>query len=97
MINAMTSALPFMKTTYSPILLAPRLKLPMKMLERVYLYCTQGRLSIQELRKMCAAGVLLGMEGMTDRQIAHHAVIEGTKVLLEQPEEYGTGKSKKKV
>ena len=79
-----------MKATYSPTLLAPLVELPPEMLERVYLYCTQGRLSIQESRGLYAAGVLLGMEGMTDRQIVHHAVIEGMQVLLEQPKKRGT-------
>ena len=89
-INAGTSALPFMKATYSPTLLSPLVWLPPEMLERVYLYCTQGRLSIQEMRGLYVAGVLLGIEWMTDRQIVHHAVIEGMQVLLEQSEKCGT-------
>ena len=85
-----TSALPFMKATYSPTLLSPLVWLPPEMLERVYLYCTQGRLSIQEMRGLYAAGVLLGMEEMTDRQIVHHAVIEGMQVFLRHSEKWGT-------
>tara|TARA_R110002050_G_scaffold234543_1_gene370440 strand:- start:74 stop:448 length:375 start_codon:yes stop_codon:yes gene_type:complete len=89
-INAGTSALPFMKSTYSPTLLSPLVWLPPEMLERVYLYCTQGRLSIQEMRGLYAAGVLLGIEGMTDRQIVYHAVVEGMQVLLEPSEKCAT-------
>tara|TARA_R110002050_G_scaffold258794_1_gene398137 strand:- start:157 stop:528 length:372 start_codon:yes stop_codon:yes gene_type:complete len=81
---------PFMKATYSPTLLSPLVWLPPEMLERVYLYCTQGRLSIQEMRRLYAAGVLLGIEGMADRQIVHHAVVEGMQLLLEQSEKCAT-------
>ena len=49
------------------------------------MYSTEGRLSIQEVRGLYAAAVLLGMEGTTDRQIAHHAVIDRIQALLEQP------------
>ena len=90
LINAGTSALPFMKATYSPTLLSPLVWLPPEMLERVYLYCTQGRLSIQEMRGLYAAGALLGIKGMTDRQIVHLAVIQRMQFLLEQSEKCGT-------
>tara|TARA_R110002050_G_scaffold73086_1_gene157370 strand:- start:325 stop:669 length:345 start_codon:yes stop_codon:yes gene_type:complete len=81
-IKAGTSALPFMKASCSPTQLAPRVRLPPEMLERVYMYCTMGWLSIQEVRRLYAAGMLLGIEGMSDRQIVHRAVIEGIRFCL---------------
>ena len=80
MISAGASALPFLKASFSPIHLAPLLRLPPEMLERVYMYCTWGRLSTQEVRRLYTAGVLLGMERMTDRELVHHAVVEGKQV-----------------
>ena len=74
MVSAGASALPFMKASYSPIRAAPLVGLPPEMLERVYMYCTIGRLSIQEVRRLYPAGVLLGMGGVTDREIAYDAV-----------------------
>tara|TARA_R110002050_G_scaffold166670_1_gene297208 strand:+ start:978 stop:1148 length:171 start_codon:yes stop_codon:yes gene_type:complete len=52
------------------------------MLERVYMYCTEGKLSIQEVRRLYPAGVLLGIEGMTDREIVHHAIVNDMQPVL---------------
>ena len=76
-VSAGASALPFMKASCSPTHMTPLVGLPPEMLERVYMYCTEGMLGIQVLRRLYPAGVLLGMEGMTDREIVHRAVIEG--------------------
>tara|TARA_R110002050_G_scaffold1772_3_gene11527 strand:+ start:1479 stop:1790 length:312 start_codon:yes stop_codon:yes gene_type:complete len=73
-ISAGANALPFMKVTYNPFQMTSLVGLPPEMLERVYMYCTHGMMAIQEVRALYPAGVLLGMEGMTDREIAHHAV-----------------------
>ena len=80
MISAAASALPFMKASYSPTFRVPLLELPPEMLERVYMYCTIGRLSTQEVRLLYPAGVLLGMDGKTDREIAHHAICTGLQM-----------------
>ena len=76
------SALPFMKASYSPKDEAPLVGLPPEMLERVYMYCTSGRLSIGEVRQLYPVGVLYGMGGMTDREIVHEAVVGGLRVSL---------------
>ena len=76
-VNAGANALPFMKASYSPTHQTPTLQLPPEMVERVYMYCTEGWLSVQEVRGLYPAGVLLGMEGMTDRQIVHHSLVSG--------------------
>ena len=82
MIGAGARALPVMKVLYSPTHQAPRAELPPEMLERVFLFCTQGRLSIQEVRRLYPAGMLVGMEGMTDREIVHRAVVTGMEPVL---------------
>ena len=75
-----------MKASYSPTHMAPLLKLPPEMLERVYMYCTEGRLTGQEVRRLYPAGVLLGMAGMTDRQIVHRVIAEGVHLVLHSAE-----------
>ena len=60
-------------SSYSLTYRAPLVGLPPEMLERVYMYCTMGRLSLQEVRRLHPTGALLGMEGITDREIAHRA------------------------
>ena len=82
MISTGASALPFMKATYSPTYGAPLVGLPPEMVERVYMYCTLGRLSIEEVRRIYPAGVLLGMEGLTDREIVHRAVVNSAQPIL---------------
>ena len=82
MIRAGGSTLPFMKATYSPAHMAPLVRLPPEMVERVYMYCTEGKLSIQEVRGLYSAGVLMGIEGMTDREIVHCAVVREMKPVL---------------
>ena len=82
MINAAASTLPFMKATYSYTLRGPLVRLPPEMLERVYMCCTEGRLSVQEVRQLYAAGVLLGMAGITNREIVHQAVEKEMPALL---------------
>tara|TARA_R110002050_G_scaffold245901_1_gene383573 strand:+ start:709 stop:963 length:255 start_codon:yes stop_codon:yes gene_type:complete len=81
MISTGASALPFMRATYSPANEAPLVDLPPEMVERVYMYCTLGKLSIEEVRRLYPAGVLLGMEGVTDREIVHRAVVSAQPVL----------------
>tara|TARA_R110002050_G_scaffold139864_4_gene264441 strand:- start:4 stop:258 length:255 start_codon:yes stop_codon:yes gene_type:complete len=81
MISTGASALPFMRATYSPNG-AHLLGLPPEMVERVYMYCTLGRLSIEEVRRLYPAGVLLGMEGLTDREIVHRAVVNSAQPFL---------------
>ena len=71
-----------MKATYSTIQHSPRVELPPEMLERVYMYCTAGGLSAREIRKLYPAGVLLGMDGMTDREIVQNALINGLRPAL---------------
>lgn len=73
-LSAGANALPFMKTSYSITHGTPLLRLPPEMLERVYMYCTMGRLSIEDMRRLYPKGVLLGMRGITDREIVHLAV-----------------------
>lgn len=82
MIGTGASALPVMKALYSPAHHTPLVGLPPEMVERVFMYCTEGRLSIQEVRRLYPAGVLLGMQGITDREIAHHAVVTGMQPQL---------------
>ena len=82
MISAGTNAMSFMKASYSIIRLAPLLSLPPEILERIYMYCAMGRLSIHEVRKLYPAAVLLGMEGITDRAIAHCTTIGGMQPTL---------------
>ena len=89
MISAGASALPFMKASYSPTTMAPVVGLPPEMVETLYMYCTLGRLSIQEVRLLYPAGVLLGMEGMTDREIAHRALVGGMQPLLHSSQDSG--------
>tara|TARA_R110002050_G_scaffold285979_1_gene435895 strand:- start:242 stop:451 length:210 start_codon:yes stop_codon:yes gene_type:complete len=62
--------------------MAPLMRLPPELVERLYMYCTEGRFSIQEVRRLYPVGVLLGMEGMTDREIVHHAVVDGLQTFL---------------
>ena len=70
-----------MRATYSPTNGTPLVGLPPEMVERVYMYCTSGRLSIEEVRRLYPAAVLLGMEGVTDREIVHRAVVSAQPVL----------------
>ena len=81
MVSAGARALPFMKASYSPTYMSPLVGLPPEMVERVYMYCTQGRLSIQEVRGLYTVGMLMGMEGLTDREIVHRAV-EGVQQVI---------------
>lgn len=67
-------ALHFMKATYSPRRRASRIELAPEILERVYMYCTAGRLSAGQVRQLAVAGVLSGMGGVSDREIVHGAV-----------------------
>ena len=76
------AALPFMKASYSLKSEAPLVKLPPEMLERVYMYCTSGKLSVGEVRRLYPAGILFGMVGMTDREIVHAAIVRELQVLL---------------
>tara|TARA_R110002050_G_scaffold20557_1_gene58081 strand:- start:1069 stop:1329 length:261 start_codon:yes stop_codon:yes gene_type:complete len=71
-----------MKATYSPTNGVPLVRLPPEMVERVYMYCTMGRLSIGEVRRIYPAGLLLGMDGVTDREIVHHAVVDKAQPIL---------------
>ena len=73
-ISAGADVLPLMKASHSATATAPLVNLPREILERVFMYCTVGRLSTQEVRRLCPAGVLLGMDGITDREIVHVAV-----------------------
>lgn len=82
MISAGASALPLMKASYSPTHMAPLMGLPPEMVERLYMYCTEGRLSIHQVRRLYPAGVLLGMEGITDREIVHRAVNDKLQLEL---------------
>tara|TARA_R110002050_G_scaffold107077_6_gene217393 strand:- start:548 stop:859 length:312 start_codon:yes stop_codon:yes gene_type:complete len=82
MISAGATALPFMKASYSRTHQAPLVGLPPEMLERMYMYCTEGKMSIQEVRSLYPAALLLGMNGMMDREIAHHAVVGGIQLAL---------------
>ena len=75
-VSAGASALPFMKASYSLTYRAPLVGLPPEMMERVCMYCTMGRLSISEVRRLYPTGVLLGAEGITDREITHFAIDE---------------------
>ena len=74
------NALPFMKATYSSFHCIPLIPLPPEILEMVYMYCTSGRLTKDEVRKLYPAGVLYGMGGVTDREIVHGAVECGLRV-----------------
>ena len=78
-----------MKATYSTIQHSPRVELPPEMLERVYMYCTAGGLSAREIRKLYPAGVLLGMDGMTDREIVQNALVNGAATSTTQPSPSG--------
>ena len=82
MIREGANALPFMKATYSPFHCIPLIRLPPEILEMVFMYCTSGNLTRDEMRRLYPAGVLLGMEGVTDREIMHGAVKCGLQVAL---------------
>ena len=84
MVSNGAKALPFMKASYSPTRAAPLVGLPPEILERVYMYCTEGRLSVQEVKRLYPAGILVGMEGMSEREIVHGAVDVGLEVKLAQ-------------
>ena len=75
-------ALPFMNATYSPLEHRPLIGLPPEMLERVYMYCTSGRLTSPEMRRLYPAGLLYGMAGITDREIVHCAIVYALRVKL---------------
>ena len=69
-------ALPFMKATYNPMISVSLIQLPPEMMERVYMYCTTGRLNVWEMRRLYPAAVLCGMNGIVDREIVHGAVVD---------------------
>ena len=48
----------------------------------VYMYCVSGAMQISKMRKLYPAAVLLGMDGMTGREILHGAVEEGLQVIF---------------
>ena len=81
MSSAGASAVPFMKVSYSPTHMVPLVGLPPEMVERVYMYCTDGRLSIQHVRRLYPAGVLLGID-VTDREIVHRAIDDNLQRVL---------------
>ena len=82
MIREGANALPFMKATYSSTHCVPFIGLPPEILELVFMYCTSGCLTQDEMRRLYPAGVLLGMEGVTDREIVHGGVECGLQVAL---------------
>ena len=67
-------ALPFMKATYTVTVGSPSLPLPPELLEHIYLFSTNGRLKINEVRRLYPAALLFGMSGVTDREIVHGAL-----------------------
>lgn len=64
-----------MKAPYSAKHGAPLIELPPEILEMVYMYCTSGRLKVDEMRRLYVTGVLLGMKGVSDRDIVHGALV----------------------
>ena len=75
-------AMPFMKASYLAKFRIPALPLPPEILEMVYMYCLCGAMQMSKMRKLYPAAALLGMDGMTGREILHGAVEEGLQAIL---------------
>ena len=87
MLREGSNALPFMKATYSHSTGVPIIGLPPEILEMVYMYCTSGTMTAEEMRNLYSAGVLYGMDGVNGREIVHAAVYCGLLVSLSPPPE----------
>ena len=75
-------ALPFMKATYNAAHLAPLVGLPPEVLERVYMYCAAGSLTIKDMRRLYPASTLCRMPEMTDLQIVERAIVDKMSVKI---------------
>ena len=71
-----------MKVSFSVRDCRPTINLPAEMLEHVYMYCTGGCLSKEEIRALYTCAVLQGMGQHTRRELVHHLLTSTCRLQL---------------